>query len=507
MRNLLFVLLLLSASAMLGQYTQTDSLYIPPVVNAELVIGTLVEGDSVLVALVSNSLTESWIIFRRIGHDGVIGSQYNFTVPPYSTGGIYGRALQRTDDGGYFLAVSTAGDIQYFTGVLLKFTSDFQLEWQRNADHFESDYNYAFWNAIQQTNDNNLLAVGQYAWHPNPGPDDGALWGVALTKYTSSGDTLWTKVIDIGEPLYSINKIYELPNGELILTGIWDNVMTSKSVIYKVGANGEYWEKIMQGPNNLFGNTPTGFYHNGKFYTFFGAHQDEFANIPLDYQWYMAILDVETMTWDDQVVVDMDFDSQPTSYSEFMDIVPMGDGRAVLAFTEGSGANAIPDPILLVMADTTGNIIWERNIPTPDISDFYVQTLPSFLDQSSDGGYTINGYFTNMEISQAHWYVKTDPCGQVLPYACDPNGVEELAASHDVVVYPNPASNKIFITAEEEMRGIALYNMYGQLIEQLEYHQRRLQTEFDVTDLAPGLYTVQVEVQDGTIVTHKVIVE
>jgi hypothetical protein len=162
---------------------------------------------------------------------------------------------------------------------------------------------------------------------------------------------------------------------------------------------------------------------------------------------------------------------------------------------------------MLLMADTTGNVIWERNIPSPDISDFYIQTVPTFLDPSSDGGFTINGYFTNIEISQAHWYVKTDPCGQVLPYTCDPNGVEEMLASNGVALYPNPASNKLFITAEEEMQSIALYNRYGQLIVNQGYNKRSLQAEIDVSMLASGFYLARVELESGVTVTRKIIVE
>jgi Secretion system C-terminal sorting domain len=95
----------------------------------------------------------------------------------------------------------------------------------------------------------------------------------------------------------------------------------------------------------------------------------------------------------------------------------------------------------------------------------------------------------------------------VLPYACDPNGVEEMFASNGVAVYPNPANNKLFITAEEELRSIALYNRYGQLIVNQGYNKRSLQAEIDVSMLASGFYLARVELQNGTIVTQKVIVD
>jgi Secretion system C-terminal sorting domain len=507
MRFLLSIWILCIGLGLNAQHTQSDTLYLPPNTINEVVIGTIVEGDSVLVALSTNNATESSLRFRRIGHDGGIGMEVDFMVPFFSIGPIAGKAFMKSPDGGYFVGVYTAGDIQYFTGVVLKFTSDFQLEWQRNADHFESDYNYAAWNVIHTTMDNNLLAVGDYAWHPNPGPDDGTLWGLALTKYTPEGDTLWSKVMDIGELVYPISKIYELPNGELILTGIWDNVIISKSVIYKIGPNGEYWDKIVQGPNNLFGTTPVGFYHNGKFYAFFGAHQNQFGGLPVEMTLYMAILDVETMTWDDQIVIDTDIAEGESLGAGFTEAINLGNGHAILTAIKFIDTIEEQDPVYLLDIDTTGTINWIRHIPVPSVPGSFLHNLPNFLDTSSDGGYTINGYFSNTIVSQAHWYVKTDPCGQVLPYTCDPNGVEEMFASNGVAVYPNPANNKLFITAEEEMRSIALYNRYGQLIVNQGYNKRSLQAEIDVSMLASGFYLARVELESGVTVTRKIIVE
>jgi hypothetical protein len=506
MRLIISIWILTCSNCLWSQYTQVDTLYIPPGINSELAIGRVVEGDSVLVVLLSNSLTESWIIFRRIGHDGHVGTQFYFSVPPNSTGGVEGSALQKASDGGYFLALSTAGQTQYYTGVVLKFSSDFQFEWQRNADHFESDYNFAFWTTSELTNDNNLLVVGPYSWHPDPFPDYGTHFGLALTKYNNSGDTLWTKVLDFGEPFYDITKIFELPNGELILTGETFGAITF-SVIYKIGPNGEYWERILQGPDNLYGFTPVGHYYNGKFYTFFGAHQDELSAYPLNFSHYMAVLDVETMTWDDQVELNMVFDSQPTAYSKFSDIVALEDGRAVLLFTEYTPLGVDPDIIMLLAVDTTGEVLWERLIPTPDILDLVAITIPNFLDRSSDGGYTINGYFTNFDISQSHWYVKTDPCGQVLPYACDPTSVQDLKLDNGIAVFPNPASEQINVSADQDISSVSFINIYGQSVQQIAFHQRNLKAEIDVHDLAAGIYIVQIELSNGQSVSRKVIVE
>jgi len=507
MRQLLILFISLSTSqALRAQYVQADSVYVPNHFINELILGTVVEGDSVLVALMVNNTTDFGILFRRVGYDGQVGTQFFYQMPYFAVGPIL-NGFCKEQGGGYYLGAYTLGGNNEYLGVLLKFSENFELEWQRNAEHFESELSASYWTVVKATADNNLLAVGQFLWKQDFIEPYFSHWGVALTKYTSDGDTLWSKVIDFGLNGYSINAMHELPNGEILLTGIQDMVTLSRSVIFRISPDGEYLGKILQGPSGLFGTTPVGFYNDGMFYAFFSAHSDEMAGIEVEMQTYMYVLNVEDMTWEDQVTLNTDVDDGISIGGGFTDIVQLSENRALLTYIKKVDTIEEQDPVYLLSIDTAGTINWIRHIPVPSVPGSFLHNLPNFLDSSSDGGYTINGYFSNTIVSQAHWYVKTDPCGQVLPYACDPNGVEELAASHDVVVYPNPASNKIFITAEEEMRGIALYNMYGQLIEQLEYHQRRLQTEFDVTDLAPGLYTIQVEVQDGTIVTHKVIVE
>jgi hypothetical protein len=102
MRKVLFIVLMHVGFVLHAQYTQCDSLYLPANTINELVLGTVVEGDSVLVAVMMNNQTDFGIRFRRIGHDGGIGTDYFFALPYFSVGPIYSQGLEVSPDGGYF---------------------------------------------------------------------------------------------------------------------------------------------------------------------------------------------------------------------------------------------------------------------------------------------------------------------------------------------------------------------------------------------------------------------
>jgi hypothetical protein len=59
-------------------------------------------------------------------------------------------------------------------------------------------------------------------------------------------------------------------------------------------------------------------------------------------------------------------------------------------------------------------------------------------------------------------------------------------SSHDLRVFPNPASDKISIESSKEIQQIECYNQYGQKINLGE--NSGLKIELDTQNLAPGVY-------------------
>jgi hypothetical protein len=98
-----------------------------------------------------------------------------------------------------------------------------------------------------------------------------------------------------------------------------------------------------------------------------------------------------------------------------------------------------------------------------------------------------------------------------------PLGIKEEQNSLAINIYPNPASDVLYIEAEEEIEGVSIFDGRGITIEQLNNRtidQPNKQSddpamghlvEVSLNGLAPGLYLVRVETGSG-VIGRKVVV-
>ena len=77
----------------------------------------------------------------------------------------------------------------------------------------------------------------------------------------------------------------------------------------------------------------------------------------------------------------------------------------------------------------------------------------------------------------------------------DDVGVEELSSSFRL--YPNPASDKLYIITEVEIEKVVVYDVYGR--QQSTDNSQQLLT-IDVTNLNSGVYFIKIVTNDGEIV-------
>jgi len=79
---------------------------------------------------------------------------------------------------------------------------------------------------------------------------------------------------------------------------------------------------------------------------------------------------------------------------------------------------------------------------------------------------------------------------------------EELTFNSNMLIHPNPATNKIFITIKEEtiINQITIYNQWGQKVLQTE----NTNNSIDISCLKKGLFVVEVEI-DGVYFREKLI--
>ena len=75
---------------------------------------------------------------------------------------------------------------------------------------------------------------------------------------------------------------------------------------------------------------------------------------------------------------------------------------------------------------------------------------------------------------------------------------EDTREEKDFALYPNPAVNKINVEVEDSnIAAIAIYNMNGQMLEQLSFDNASSKVSVDVSDLIPGMYVLKVNTTEG----------
>lgn len=109
-------------------------------------------------------------------------------------------------------------------------------------------------------------------------------------------------------------------------------------------------------------------------------------------------------------------------------------------------------------------------------------------------------FMQNQEVQPA-----LDAIGFV-PDSTDITSVERLEVeAFELIAYPNPVSDVVEVTSQEDLRDYRLYDTDGRLIQAHEFPS--MSFKIPVTTLPDGLYLLQARTQDGRLVTRKIIVQ
>jgi hypothetical protein len=74
-----------------------------------------------------------------------------------------------------------------------------------------------------------------------------------------------------------------------------------------------------------------------------------------------------------------------------------------------------------------------------------------------------------------------------------------------LALYPNPAAGEVFLKSNKEMASIYVYDYFGKLVKMIEVNT--LETKIDVSDLAKGLYSFTIAMNDRSQTIIKVVKE
>ncbi|MCD6544354.1 MAG: T9SS type A sorting domain-containing protein, partial [Flavobacteriaceae bacterium] len=84
------------------------------------------------------------------------------------------------------------------------------------------------------------------------------------------------------------------------------------------------------------------------------------------------------------------------------------------------------------------------------------------------------------------------------PLAVDDQKFKNL----ELEVYPNPARDRIYIKTTGRINNIDIYSILGLLVSK----QLNIDNKIDVYDLSNGLYYLKIFLENGSIVTKKILI-
>jgi hypothetical protein len=83
-------------------------------------------------------------------------------------------------------------------------------------------------------------------------------------------------------------------------------------------------------------------------------------------------------------------------------------------------------------------------------------------------------------------------------------GLEENETQNNILLYPNPAKERIYINTSIPIKKITICNFLGQEIK--NYNTLQVQSSIDISGLNEGVYFVKLSTEKGVYAT-KIIVE
>jgi hypothetical protein len=155
---------------------------------------------------------------------------------------------------------------------------------------------------------------------------------------------------------------------------------------------------------------------------------------------------------------------------------------------------------------------WWRTNQTDNI---WEPDWPPLADLSYSDGTLNGGAMGGYPLGDLNWYLDdkaswemTNESEALIAMMKNPNvGIEENeidAQSSLISVYPNPASDMLYINSASELNSVMVYDVVGQLVKQVNL-DRSFTSDLDISDLNNGVYILQVETVSGEYSSSKFV--
>lgn len=363
----------------------------------------------------------------------------------------YCTKMRKTPDGGFIFSGYVI-DVPHFHSIILKVDSLGNQQWT-----YSNDSVYSFTD-IQSTQDGNYIVTG----------DNSDSVTIHYIKITSNGNQIWHKYYSVSTAFYyPATLIREVSDGYVSCFN------DQKLFIFKIDSSGDsVWTKSFDGMG-----ASSILPHMNNIYISGGAS---------------PIYNPDSLNTAFVLCLDNLGDSLWTKFFSFnggdisaANMNLTNNGNLLLCGTGIDTSDVFGyDYAFMMETDVTGNLLWKYFY---GISDSAFESGADAIN-SVDGGYLMTGSWEQ----SSTYLVKINA----------PLDISEMSNDRRIIIYPNPATENIFLSTTVNVTHLKVFNFIGEEI--LSRDCSNSQNEIDVHFFSPGLYFIQLQTQYG-LQTLKII--
>ncbi|HNQ68883.1 MAG TPA: T9SS type A sorting domain-containing protein [Bacteroidales bacterium] len=378
------------------------------------------------------------------------------------------NSLIENTDGGYSLSGSLNNETNNIC-LLMKFDQNFDTLWTKL--YFDNPDYTVFYNHIQTT-DGGFALVGCTT-------ESDADGDVLLVKTDSDGNMLWYKKYGTSGRDMGFC-IVETPDNGFLIGGSCGLGNTDGYLVKTDSEGNQQWTRH-------YGNS---LYPDGTIYTIGVTPQNEYI-LPIG---YITTPISEPFYNRKYRFIKLDSDFNEVWNKEYgVEAEYTGIGTITVANDGDIWATVTDDNITSLFHLTPNGDSISKHYYSAEGSTG-VKSLLS-IKQTPDNGFIMAGVAYEPQVM---WLVKTDSCGCVEEDCeCGGNEVESILVNNEIEVYPNPASDLLFLQLHENAGDaeINIYDATGRLVKSEKLVNN--QTAINIRTLTAGSYVLKVQFRDN----------
>ena len=410
------------------------------------------------------------------------------------------HSVRQTTDGGYIIAGETNsndGDVTGNHGAIdfwvIKLNSSGSLQWQKTFGGSLNDIA----RSVRQTTDGGYIIAGETTSNNGDITANHGISDYWIVKTDSSGNIQWQKTFG-GSQVDKAQEIQQTTDNGYIIAGYSssNNGDVSGSHgnadfwIIKLNSTGDLqWQKALGGSSADFAYSVRQSSDGGYFVagSISSSNGDISINHGLTDYWVLKLSATGNIIWEK---------SFGTSFQEEASgIYQTTDGGCIVTGIkysipqEAPTGTAYPD-YWVIKLNASGILEWQGTYGTalPDIS--------KSIQQTSDGGFIIGGH-TNTASSDGLDFL-------IIKLSSIQLDTHENNTKKQISIFPNPAKDFVYLTNLPKESTVIVYNSAGRKIFSEKYSQTNI--SIDTSSFVNGLYFIQIESSEKSIISEKLII-